>query len=124
MEKHLIFRSPDDQYGRERNMCTLGGENSSGLQKCKNLATPKFFPGALWLPLTVIRPQSYTAVSSFFFTQWGTGKPGTLFLSSVFCALFHAGERKSKLIWIDNKERDTDVRQFFFPFFKTKTAYC
>jgi hypothetical protein len=32
--------------------------------------------------------------------------------------------KKSKLIWIDNKEKDTDVRQFFFPLYKIKTSYC
>jgi hypothetical protein len=31
--------------------------------------------------------------------------------------------KKSKLIWIANKETDTDVRQFFFPLYKIKTSY-
>ncbi len=31
--------------------------------------------------------------------------------------IFTPEPEKSKLIWIANREKDTDVRQFFFPFF-------
>jgi hypothetical protein len=37
---------------------------------------------------------------------------------------FFSGAGKEKPIWIANKEKDTDVRQFFFPLYQTKTAYC
>jgi hypothetical protein len=46
-------------------------------------------------------------------------------LLGIYVFLTHfSREKKSKLIWIDNKEKDTNVRQFFFPLYNTKTAYC